>query len=106
MPTSLHRQPVGVNTEKLNSHLRKFAKNGRYVDQYRYPMSKIGLFRFELVSIALIPLATALVLVGFECIRRLQRHRHQVTLESDADAGFASSLRPVPAAVRPTRLVR
>jgi hypothetical protein len=71
-------------------------------------MSKIGLFRFELVSIALIPLATALVLAGFECIRRLQRHRRQVALESEsgADAGFASSLGPAPVPVRPVRLIR
>ncbi len=69
-------------------------------------MSKIGLFRFELVSIALIPLATALVLAGFEYIRRLQRHRRQAAVESDADAGFASSLRPAPVPVRPARFVR
>jgi hypothetical protein len=38
-------------------------------------MAHLGIFRFEIVSIVLIPLATAVVLAGFEGVYRLQRHR-------------------------------
>jgi hypothetical protein len=105
MPTSLLYQLVGVNKEKFNSSSRNLGENGRYVDEYGSRMSKLGIFRFELVSIALIPLATTLVLAGFEGLRRIQRYRRErgtpASIEGVATA-FASDRGPV----RSARLFR
>lgn len=68
-------------------------------------MSKLGIFRFEIVSLALIPLATGLVLAGFEGLRRIQRHLHPGTPESGAGAGLAASLVSGRAPARTARLL-
>ena len=47
---------------------------GRYGDQDAR-MANAGIFQFEIVSIILIPVATAVVLAGLEGLRRLRDRR-------------------------------
>jgi hypothetical protein len=67
-------------------------------------MSKLGVFRYEIVSIALIPLATGLVLAGFEGLRFIQRHRRQAMLQGRGGVGLNTSLVSGQTAAGPSRL--